>query len=69
VNDEFERIRMEAVVVSVKVLPRYLPGGNEERHRKLQSGQSPGRYLNSGPPEYKAGMLTTRPRRSTIVDK
>jgi hypothetical protein len=39
VNDEFERIWMEAVVVSVKVLPRYLPGGTEERHRKLQSGQ------------------------------
>jgi hypothetical protein len=29
-----------------------------------QDNRSPGRYLNKGPPEYGAGILNTRPRRS-----
>jgi hypothetical protein len=29
-----------------------------------QVSRSPGRDLNPGPPEYEAGVLTTRPRRS-----
>jgi hypothetical protein len=32
-----------------------------------QDSRSPGRDSNPGPPEYYAGMLTTRPRRSVIV--
>jgi hypothetical protein len=40
-----------------------------ERLRKTmknfcQDGRSPGRDLNPAPPEYGAGVITTRPRRS-----
>jgi hypothetical protein len=36
--------------------------GTEENHQKLQSGyRSPDRDLKPGPPEYEAGVLTTRP--------
>jgi hypothetical protein len=46
---------------------RYYPGICLEGLRKAtknfsQDSRSPGRDLNSGPPEYEAGMLTTRPR-------
>jgi hypothetical protein len=30
--------------------------------------RSPGRNLNSGPPEYDAGMLTIRPRLSVFIE-
>jgi hypothetical protein len=32
-----------------------------------QNSLSPGRDFNPGPPEYEAGVLTTRPRRSVKV--
>jgi hypothetical protein len=35
-----------------------------EQPRKSQDSRSPSRDLNPGPPEYEAGVLTTRPRRS-----
>jgi hypothetical protein len=48
---------------------RYYPGIYPERPRKTtkklsQDSRSLGRDLISGPPEYEAGVLTTRPRRS-----
>jgi hypothetical protein len=39
----------------------YVPWVGLKSH---QDSRSPGRYLNPGPPEYEAGVLTTRPRRS-----
>jgi hypothetical protein len=49
---------------------RFYPGNRLEGLRKTkkiisQDNRSPGRDLNPGPPEYEAGMLTTRPRSST----
>jgi hypothetical protein len=41
------------------VLERHLPGGTEENHKRT-SVKIAGRYLNPGPPEYKATMLTTQ---------
>jgi hypothetical protein len=32
-----------------------------------QNSRSPGRYLNPGPPEYEAGVLPTRLRRSVVL--
>jgi hypothetical protein len=32
-----------------------------------QDSRSPGRDFNQGPPEYEAGVLTTRPRPSTVL--
>jgi hypothetical protein len=34
-----------------------------------QDNRSPGRDLNPVPPEYEAGVLTTRPRRSVYVHR
>jgi hypothetical protein len=49
--------------LNFKVLSWRLPGGTEENHKKLsQISWSLGRDLNLGPPEYEAGVLTTRPR-------
>jgi hypothetical protein len=60
VNDEVERIKREAVVDN-KVLSQNLPGQTEE---SSLDNRSPGRHLNPGPPEYEAGLLTTRQQRS-----
>jgi hypothetical protein len=38
--------------------------GGTEQNRLSQDSRSPGRDLNTGRPEYEAGVLTTRPRRS-----
>jgi hypothetical protein len=47
------------------VLSRHSPGGTEKTTKNLsQDSWSLGRDLNPGPPEYGAGVLTTRPRRS-----
>jgi hypothetical protein len=52
-------------VAQFKVLCRHFPGGTEENHKNLsQDRRSRGRDLNSGPPEYEAGVLNTWPRRS-----
>jgi hypothetical protein len=50
---------------------RYYPGIRLEGLRKTtkilnQDSLSPGRDLNPGPPEYEAGVLTTRPWRSVV---
>jgi hypothetical protein len=47
---------------------RYYPSIHLDGLRKTakilsQVNRSPGRYLNLGPPEYEAGVLSTRPRR------
>jgi hypothetical protein len=54
---------------------RYYPSiclGSEKTHENLsQDSQSPGRDFNPGPPEYEAGVLTARTRRSVkrrIID-
>jgi hypothetical protein len=39
----------------------YLEG--QRRKNVSKDSQPPGRYLNSGPPDYEAGMLTSRPSR------
>jgi hypothetical protein len=46
---------------NLKVLSQYLDGRTEENYENLsQDSQSPGRYLNPGPSEYEAGVLTTQ---------
>jgi hypothetical protein len=38
------------------------PGGTKENYENAnQDRRPPGRNLNLGPPEHKAGILTTRP--------
>jgi hypothetical protein len=39
-------------------------GGTEKNHKKPQDSLSPGSDLNTGPPQYYVGVLTTRLRRS-----
>jgi hypothetical protein len=40
-----------------------MPGGTEENHKNLsQNSWSLGQDLNQEPPEYEAGVLTTRPQ-------
>jgi hypothetical protein len=51
---------------------RYYPGirleGAEENYENLsQDSRYPGRYFNPRPPEYEAGVLTTRPRRMVYI--
>jgi hypothetical protein len=47
------------------LLSRHSPGWTEENHGSLsQDSWSPLRNLNPGPPEYEAGVLTTRLRSS-----
>jgi hypothetical protein len=52
-------------------LLRHLPGGSEENHGTTktlnQDRRSPCRDLDTGPPEYEVGVLTTLPRRSIIA--
>jgi hypothetical protein len=56
-NDKWERIMQEAAFA----------GGAEKNKKKLnQHSRSPGRDLYPGSPEYEAGVLTTRPRRSVV---
>jgi hypothetical protein len=63
--NELERIWKEAVVTYFKVLSRRLPGWAEENHKILiQDNRPSDRDLNPRPPEYKAGLLLTRPRHS-----
>jgi hypothetical protein len=50
-----------------KVLSLHLSGGTEETVENLsQDCRSPGRDLNQEPPEYEAGVLSTRPRCSVL---
>jgi hypothetical protein len=52
---------------NLKVLSRHSPGRTEISHENLsQDSRSPGLDSNPGSPEYEAGVLTTRPRRSVI---
>jgi hypothetical protein len=48
---------------------RYYPGIYlEENYENLsQDSEAPGQDLNAGSPEYEAGVLIIRPRRSTFV--
>jgi hypothetical protein len=53
------------------VVAWYAPGICSERLRKTtinlnQDTRSPGSDLNLGRPEYKAGVITTRPRHSVM---
>jgi hypothetical protein len=47
-----------------KGLSRHSPGGTKEHENLSLNSLSPGRDLNSGPPEYE--VLTTRPRISVV---
>jgi surfactin synthase thioesterase subunit len=59
VNDELERMWKEAVMAEFKVLSWNLPGRTEENHEKTSVRiTSLVRYLNHGPSEYEAGVLT-----------
>jgi hypothetical protein len=50
-----------------KVYPGICPERlGETTNNHSHDSRSVGRNLNPGPPEYKAGVLTTRPRRSTF---
>jgi hypothetical protein len=53
----------DAVVTQFNVLLRHLPGWTKENRENHQDIRSPGRDLNPEPPGYKAGVLTTQPRR------
>jgi hypothetical protein len=65
VNDELERIVKRRSSHMFKVLAGHSTGGTEESQETIsQDSQSPGRDLNPEAPEYEAGVLTTRPRRS-----
>jgi hypothetical protein len=59
---EFERKRPQP---NFKALSRHLHGGLRKNTKNLsQDSRSPGRDLNPGFPEYEAGVLATRLRRS-----
>jgi hypothetical protein len=65
VNDQLGRI---SKVSCRDVILRYYPDIRLEGLRKRtgnlnQDSRSPGPDLNPGPPEYEAGVLTTRPQR------
>jgi hypothetical protein len=60
-NDELERIRSWP---NFKALSRHSRGGTKENHEEPQDSQSPGQDLTPRPPEYKAGVVSTRIRRS-----
>jgi hypothetical protein len=67
-NNALEKIWKEAVVTLFQVLSRHLPGGTEKFHENLiQDNNCLARDLNPGPPEYEAGVLTTRLRRSDVM--
>lgn len=60
-NTELASMWTEAVMTYFVVLPQHFPGGNMENLRiTCQDSLSPGPDLNSGPPEYKAGVLLTQ---------
>jgi hypothetical protein len=70
VNNELERCRRKQSWPNL----RYYPGIRLEVPRKTtkkltQECRYPGSNLNTGPPEYKAGVLTTRPRRLVSITK
>jgi hypothetical protein len=62
----------DAVMAKLKVA--YYPSIRPEEFRKTakntcQYSRSPGRDLKQNLPEYDAGVLTTRPRRSVLVGR
>jgi hypothetical protein len=58
---------MKWSLYNFKVLSRISPGGTDVNTKNLiQDSRSAGQNLNLGPPEYKAGVLATRPRRSVV---
>jgi hypothetical protein len=62
VINEFETILKKKAVVDclLRHYPGHSPRGTETITKRLsQDSRSPGRDLNPGPYEYKAGMLTT----------
>jgi hypothetical protein len=65
VNDEFENMWKDAVVALFRELTQHLPRGTEKNHENLsRDSRYPSRELNTGPPKYATGKLTTLPRRS-----
>jgi hypothetical protein len=65
VNDELARRGRKRPWPNFKVISQHLLGGTEKSHKILsQDSLSPDRDFNPGPPEYIAGVLTTRQQRS-----
>jgi hypothetical protein len=64
VKDEIKRILKKAGVSQFKVLPGIHLGLRKTAKNLSQDSRSPVRDFNLGPPEYKAGVLTTRPLHS-----
>jgi hypothetical protein len=57
VNDELERMVIEAVVAYLSLLSRYLPGWTELNHKEFsRDSRYPGRNLKARPPDYEAGV-------------
>jgi hypothetical protein len=56
-NNELEWMWKEVTMAYIQVIHQNLPRRNEENLN--QDSQSPGQDLCQGPPEYKAGVLTT----------
>jgi hypothetical protein len=65
VNNELEKMWKEAVVAQFKILFRnFLEGPRKTMKYFGQNSRPPGRDMNQRPPEYEAGVLTTRPHPS-----
>jgi len=57
VNNEWERIWKEAVVINFNVLSQYMAGGSDENHKSLsQDRQSSVKDSNPRRPEYEEGV-------------
>jgi hypothetical protein len=52
--------RSKQSLPNFKVLSQNVPRGTEENHETPQDSRSPFRDLNPIPPEYEAGLLSTR---------
>jgi hypothetical protein len=65
-NNEFKRIWKEAIVAYPGIC---LEGLRKSTKKLSQDSRSLGRDLNLSPPEYEAGVLTTRLRNTITICK
>jgi hypothetical protein len=68
VNNELERCGRKRSWPNLRYHPGIcLEGLRKDTETLSQYSRSPGRDLNPRPPEYEAGVLTTRPQRSVAL--
>jgi hypothetical protein len=65
-NNELEGMWKEAAVAYFRDFPTFAMKDWKKHEKPIHDNQSPGRDLKPGLPEYGAGMLTTRRRRSVF---